>query len=368
MLRVPLFQIPPLLSPCSYCSWIPCSTKCVSPLLSSPCVGERRRVWLPRHVGRMPGVRAASDTLAPDQMPGGNPGVFLQLLQALPGLLHLTVFRLQCHSSRAVTVVCWTGNLKPCFRLISSDLPSPCPSCLPPGNTVNRHMAAALRLNSFPREMEGWGDGRRNRVVGARRERHVTVAGQLGGWISPVHQVEVSGLLIHRSGREALIDWSEKTCSVVEQPPPPSHLSRRFPPLSLSVSSSLSPQASPHCSESWFSLSKWPHCFSAGEFTSDVYTEAWTGPQAMPAIDFAMILIRGLPVAIDTIHQWTARWNWWSQIGSHIWLPINHAVDYFLRLKGSWVSTRSVSIKNSSAWGAPDCPDISDTERNNYSQ
>lgn len=44
-------------------------------------------------------------------------------------------------------------------------------------------MAAALRLNSFPREMEGWGDGRRNRVVGARRERHVTAAGQGGQWL-----------------------------------------------------------------------------------------------------------------------------------------------------------------------------------------
>lgn len=60
-----------------------------------------------------------------------------------------------------------------------------------------------------------------------------------------------------------------------------------------------------NCTESRFSLSKWPDCFSTGEFTSDVYTEAWTGPQAMPAIDFAMILIRGLPVAINTIYQWT---------------------------------------------------------------
>lgn len=124
----------------------------------------------------------------------------------------------------------------------------------------------------------------------------------------------------------------------------------------------------PDCSKSRFSLSKWLDCFSTGEFTSDVYTEAWTGPQAMPAIDFTMILIRGLPVAIDTIHQWTAQWNWWSQIGSHIWPPINQAVDYFLRLKGSWVSTRSFSIKNGSAWEALDCTNTSDTECNNYSQ
>lgn len=82
----------------------------------------------------------------------------------------------------------------------------------------------------------------------------------------------------------------------------------------------------PYCSKSRFSLSKWPDCFSS---KGVYFTEAWTGPQAMPAIDFTMILIRGLPVAIDTIHQWTAQWNWWSQIGSHIWFSINHAVDYF---------------------------------------
>lgn len=100
-------------------------------------------------------------------------------------------------------------------------------------------------------------------------------------------------------------------------------------PLYLCLSPPLYFRSPPYCSESRFSLSKWPDCFSAGEFTSDAYTEAWTGPQAMPAIDFTMILIKGPPVAIDTIHQWTAQWNWWSQIGSHIWFPINHAVDYF---------------------------------------
>ena len=134
---------------------------------------------------RYPGTR-------PDA--GGNPGVFPQLLRALPGLLHLTVFRLQCHSSWAV-IVCWTGNLKPCFQLISSDLPSPWLPCLPSGNTVNRHMTAALRLNSFSREMEGSGDGGGTEWS----ERHVTAAGHLGGWVSPAHQVEVSSLLIHHS-------------------------------------------------------------------------------------------------------------------------------------------------------------------------
>lgn len=34
----------------------------------------------------------------------------------------------------------------------------------------------------------------------------------------------------------------------------------------------------PFCSESRFSLSKWPECFGAGELTPDVYTGAWTGP------------------------------------------------------------------------------------------
>lgn len=147
--------------------------------------------------------------------------------------------------------------------------------------------------------------------------------------------------------------------------PPLLHLSHCFPPLSVCPVYLCSP---PYCSKSQFSLSKWLDCFSTGEFTSDVYSEAWTGPQAMPGIDFTMILIRGLPVAIDTIHQWTAQWNWWSQIGSHIWPPINQAVDYFLRLKGSCVSTRSFSIKNGSAWEALDCPNTSDTECNTYSQ
>ncbi len=193
-------------------------------------------------------------------------------------------------------------------------------------------------LNSFPREMEGSRDRGGTELSEHRgsemwQQRDSSLAGSCL-WI------RLRSLACWSSAAPWKLDglklWVIKTCRAlfnhIESPswrtPLLLHSSQCFPPPSLSVSSSLSLQ-SPYCSESWFSLSKWLDCFSAGEFTSDVYTEAWTGPQAMPAIDFTMILIRGLPVAIDTIHQCTAQWNWWPQIGSHIWLPINHTVDYF---------------------------------------
>lgn len=88
------------------------------------------------------------------------------------------------------------------------------------------------------------------------------------------------------------------------------HLSLCFPPLSLSVSSSLSQQTSLLQQVSIFFKQMAGLFQHRGVHFMCVCTEAWTGPQAMPAIDFTMILIRGLPVAIDTIHQWTAQWNW----------------------------------------------------------
>lgn len=47
---------------------------------------------------------------------------------------------------------------------------------------MNRHMAAALRLNSFPGEMEGWGDGREEQS-GRSAEGATCDGGRTARWL-----------------------------------------------------------------------------------------------------------------------------------------------------------------------------------------
>lgn len=241
----------------------------------------------------------------------GNPGVFLWLLSSSsPASFNWLQGSVTVHALWLLYVEHATKSHV--FKLISLDLPLTLPLPCPNREyTASRHTTAALQLNSFPREMKGSRDRGRNRAVRAQRERDVTGAGQLTGWILPVDQVEVSGLLLillciletwwieALSKKNLQKGFQSHWSPSLYNPSSPSPVSVLFL-LYLSLSPSVYLRSPPYCSESWFSLSKWLDCFSAGEFTSDVYTEAWTGPQAMPDIDFTMILIRGLPVAIDT--------------------------------------------------------------------
>ncbi|KAI9530039.1 hypothetical protein NQZ68_008280 [Dissostichus eleginoides] len=107
--------------------------------------------WLPC-CGRMPGMQAASDTLASHQM----------LVETLE-------------------VFCCSSEL---FEQFMS------------WNAVSRHTTAALQLNSLPGGDGGIMRQWRKRALRVHRERDVTTAGQLCGWISHVDQVGVSSLLI----------------------------------------------------------------------------------------------------------------------------------------------------------------------------
>lgn len=173
---------------------------------------------------------------------------------------------------------------------------------------MSRHKTVALQLNLFP-DMEGSNDKERIERSEQRRgsmwqQPDSSVAGTC--WWIRGGQWPVDPMLHPPTWWiEAL---SKKTSiTVFDHTKPPHGLSPILIHQSLYLCLSLLVylHIPRNCTESRFSLSKWPDCFSTGEFTSDVYTEAWTGPQAMPAIDFAMILIRGLPVAINTIYQWT---------------------------------------------------------------
>lgn len=202
----------------------------------SLCVGEQRGFGC---LGTRQHARSADCLRYPGTRPdaGGNPKVFLWLLWALVGLLNLTGqwSSGQCHSSWAVTVLCWTCNLKPCFKLISLHLLSPCLFLLTTGNSVCRHMTATLQPNWFLREMEGSREEEQSsqstegtRCDNSRTGRWLDLAcgSGWGQWL-----VE---LWLH-PGRQKL--WKKHLFNHTESSrwvtPPLLHLSHCFPPLSV---------------------------------------------------------------------------------------------------------------------------------------
>lgn len=239
------FQIP-LLSSCFYCSWFPApqSTKCFSSVVLSVCRWAAK-VRLPWYLA------ACQDCLGyPGTKPDAcrNPEVYLWLLKALVGLLNLTVFGTMSQFM-GCAVLCWTCNLKPCFKMINLCLLSPCLLLFRAGNIMSRYRntTATLQPNRLLREVEG-----------SRQEEQNSQSTE-GTWCDNSRTVWVPGSCLWIRLR-SLVCWALAapwkpdrfrlrkkrpfihTESACWKSPPSPHLSLCFPPLSPSVSSSLSLQ------------------------------------------------------------------------------------------------------------------------------